>query len=244
MTKDKKQYFVPSTNSTKYKFLVVGASEPITIIREEQWFYQLEQDNQKKPLGNLVSTCQYLYRCQAQWLTKDSRRKRMFYNRETAVTMLREGYTVVHIESGNRISYTEDYSRIVCSSSIVLENDVPPGNFCIDFTESKLAKTYNEVKTERLFAKVQEEKLEKEKKERKSEAQREAAKKLFDKIEERNRKEAAKNQLKRDEKEDSSASIPRWKPVENDSSNNPFFKFVGAAAIFLGGLGLGLLIKN
>ena len=66
MRKDKKQYFVPSTNSTKYEFLVVGASEPITIIREEQWFYQLEQDNQKKPLGNLVSTCQSLSRCQAE----------------------------------------------------------------------------------------------------------------------------------------------------------------------------------
>lgn len=229
MRKDKKQYFVPSTNSTKYEFLVVGASEPITIIREEQWFYQLEQDGQKKPLGNLVSTCQYLYRCRAEWITKEARRKRMFYNRETAVQMLRDGYTVVHVESGNRISYTEDYSRIVCSSSIVLENDVPPGNFCIDFTESKLAKTYNELKVEKLFAKVVGEEKQK-------------------KIEERNRIEAARNLFKRNqrkwvEKDDSSASIPQ-QSVENESSHNPYLKFVGAAAIFLGGLGLGLLIKN
>ncbi len=230
MRKDKKQYFVPSTNSTKYEFLVVGASEPITIIREEQWFYQLEQDGQKKPLGNLVSTCQYLYRCRAEWITKEARRKRMFYNRETAVQMLRDGYTVVHVESGNRISYTEDYSRIVCSSSIVLENDVPPGNFCIDFTESKLAKTYNDLKVEKLFAKVvEEEKLEKEKKERESEARREAARKLFKK----NRKTA-----------ENSKSVPHPELVEDKSSNDLFFKIAGAAAIFLGGLGLGILIKN
>ena len=230
--KQQQLYNVPSTNSTKYEFLVVGASDPITIIREEQWFYQLEQDNKKKPLGNLVSTCKYLYSCQAEWLTKEARRKRMFYNRETAVQMLREGYTVVHIESANRISYTEDYLRLVCSSSVVLENDVPPGNYCIDFTESKLAKTYNEVKAEQLFAKVQEEE--------KSEARKGAARKLFDKIEERNRREAAKNQLKRDKKEDSSATIPQQEPTENES----FLKIAGAAAIFLGGLGLGLLIKN
>lgn len=229
---DKKKYYVPSTNSTKYEFLVAGVSAPITIIREEDFYYQVEHDGQKKALGNVVSTCQYLYRCQAQWFTKENRKKRMFYHyRSDVMQMLREGYTVVHIESGNRISYTEDYSRIVCSSTIVLENDVPPGNFCIDFTEPKLAKTYNEVKAEQLFARVvEEEKLEKErKKERESEARREAARKLFEK----SRKTA-----------ENSKSVPQPEPVEDKSSNDLFFKIAGAAAMFLGGLGLGILIKN
>lgn len=234
---NKHQFYVPASGAQKFEFYV-GTQNPLTVIRKEQWFYQLEQDNQLKPLGGLISLLQYLHRCQAEWLTKEARRKRMFYNRETAVQMLREGYTVAHLESGNRLSYTEDYSRIVCSSSIVLENDVPPGNYCIDFTESKLAKTYNEVKAEQLFAKVQEEE--------KSEARRETARKLFEriekqkKIEERNRREAAKNQLKRDKKEDSSATIPQQEPTENES----VLKIAGAAALFLGGLGLGLLIKN
>lgn len=232
------QFYVPASGAQKFEFYV-GTQNPLTVIREENWFYQVEQDGKKAPLGNLVSTCQYLYRCQAQWFTKENRKKRMFYHhRSDVMQFLREGYTVVHVESGNRLSYTEDYSRIVCSSSIVLENDVPPGNYCIDFTESKLAKTYNEVKAQQLFAKVQEEKLEKEK----SEARRETARILFEriekqkKIEERNRREAAKNQFKRTKKEDST----KLEPAENES----FLKFVGAAAIFLGGLGLGLLIKH
>lgn len=173
MTKSSKHpFFVPASSAQKYEFYV-GIENPLTVIRKEQWFYQLEQDNQLKPLGGLISLLQYLHRCQAKFLDKHNKPRNLFYNRTVAKQMMREGYSVIDVVGGIIYCYTEDYSKIVSSSGLVMDNDLPPATvFCIDFTESKLPKTFKEVQAEQ-------EQLIADKEKAKSKEQKEAAKKAF-----------------------------------------------------------------
>lgn len=170
--RNKYQFYVPASGAQKFEFYV-GTQKPLTVIRKEQWFYQLEQDNQLKPLGGLISLLQYLHRCQAKFLDKHNKPRNLFYNRTVAKQMMREGYSVVDVVGGIIYCYTEDYSKIVSSSGLVMDNDLPPATaFCIDFTESKLPKTFKEVQAEQ-------EQLTAEKEKAKIKEQKEAAKKAF-----------------------------------------------------------------
>lgn len=224
--------FKEKNDATLFKFKV-GESQ-IVIKRVDNLFYLVQVGDKDKLIGDLMDTAEWLRKCGARWCIghgKHSKSRKFILDRGNAVGALKDGWAVIALDMKTRLSYDEHYESVYNSKGEVVSN-IPAGEYAIDFSQSQFKKTYNEVKAEQLFAKVQEEE--------KSEARKGVARKLFDKIEERNRREAAKNQLKRDKKEDSSATIPQQEQTENES----FLKIAGAAAIFLGGLGLGLLIKN
>ena len=170
------ELFVPEIGATKYEF-IVGKNTLLTIVREDECFYQLEQDNSKKPLGGLIPTLQYLHRNNVKFLGKKNKPKRMFYNRTDMRHIMSMGYSIADIEAGIVYSYTSDYTKIVSSKGLVLDNDLPPGTtWCIDFTEPKLPKTRKAVLDEKQRLKDEQERTERK---IKTEAAKEAFKEFF-----------------------------------------------------------------
>lgn len=141
-------YYVPSPRATKLEYFI-GKRDPIIIIRDDNQFYLIEKE-MKRPLGGLISLFKFLKNINAKYLDNRNKPRKLFLNREEARSMLDLGFTILDVESAVFYSYTGDYTKIVSSNNLVLDNDLPPAKtWCIDFTEARLTQTKKEVLEER-----------------------------------------------------------------------------------------------
>lgn len=146
--------------SFKIKFFV-GEPDKRTVIqiqREGCRFYRMELDK-LLPIGDIFETIQFLYRYNAELAVEKGNKlkpRAFFFNRETAMEALKEGFPVLLSGGNTVISYDNGYTHLTSSDGSVL-SDLPAGIYCLAFTQKRLSKTFNEVKAEKLFNKVSEE---------------------------------------------------------------------------------------
>ena len=221
--------------STKFHVYLGNPAEntPIEIRIDGNTFYRVELGKKVK-IGGVYETVELLHRYDARLAVKKGNRFKayqFFFSKKDALNLLKEGYSVISVETLSTLSFDDEYTHIISSDGKSFEEgSLPCGSYCMAINEPKLPKTHKEVMAEKLF---EEQRLKLEKERTESEARKGAARKLSDKIEERNRKEAAKNQLKRGKNE----RTPQQEP-EGNGFNLPL-KVAGFAAVFFLGFGLG-----
>ena len=139
--------------SSKIKFFV-GEPEKRTVIqiqREGCRFYRMELDK-LLPIGDIFETIRFLYRYNAELAVEKGNRlkpRAFFFNRETAMEALKEGFPVLLSGGDTVISYDSGYNHLTSSDGSVL-GDLPAGIYCLAFTQKRLSKTFKEVKAEKL----------------------------------------------------------------------------------------------
>ena len=198
-------------------------SQPIEIRNDGNTYYRIEL-GKEYPVGGIYDLIKLLFKFDARLAAKKGNRFRayqFFFSRNDALSLLREGYSVISVETLSTLSFDEKYTHIISSDGKSFEKgSLPCGFYSIAFNEPKQANTYNKVEAEHQRAMEAEAKLREETERQAREAARKAAR----------------------QKELESTNVTEPEPVENGEST--FLKLAGAAAIFLAGVGLGAFIKN
>ena len=227
-------FHIPSPKATVFEFEVNRKDDQrciINVIRNEAFFYRLENGEERKVLiGDYKKLMEYLFKTGGCWLVRKKGKKkttpRVFFEKSDASFLLKEGYSLFHLQSSSIMSYDKDYTNIIVVDHEVRRiGSLPGGLYCVAWLEERNPMTMDQVEAERQRAMEAEAKL-REETERQA---REAA-----------RKAARQQELERRNGEQNSKPVPE--PVGNGEST--FLKLAGAAAIFLAGVGLGAFIKN
>ena len=142
--------------SSKLHFFV-GQPEKktrIEICREGNHYYRVEL-GKKLHIGDIIETVSYLYRYNAEVAVKKGNKYKprvFFFNRETALEAMREGYSTISLGLNAVLSDDIGYTHITSSDGKTFkDSDIPTGSYCLAFNELRLEKTFNQVKAEKLF---------------------------------------------------------------------------------------------
>lgn len=139
--------FKEKNDATLFKFKV-GESQ-IVIKRVDNLFYLVQVGDKDKLIGDLMDTAEWLRKCGARWCIghgKHSKSRKFILDRGNAVGALKDGWAVIALDMKTRLSYDEHYESVYNSNGEVVSN-ILAGEFAIDFTQSRLQKTYDEVMT-------------------------------------------------------------------------------------------------
>lgn len=140
-----KETFKEKNDATLFKFKV-GESQ-IVIRRVDNLFYLVQVGDKDKLIGDLMDTAEWLRKCGARWCIghgKHSKSRKFILDRGNAMGALKDGWAVIALDMKTRLSYDEHYESVYNSRGEVVSN-IPAGEYAIDFSQSQLKKTYNEV---------------------------------------------------------------------------------------------------
>lgn len=225
-------FYIPSPKATVFEFEVNRKEDQrciINVIRNEAFFYRLENGEERKVLiGDYKKLMEYLFKTGGCWLVRKKGKKkttpRVFFEKSDASFLLREGYSLFHLQSSSIMSYDKDYTNIIVVDHEVRRiGSLPGGLYCVAWLEERNPKTMDQVEAERQRAMEAEAKL-------REEAERQA-------------REAARKAARQKELESTNVTEPE--PVENDDSLlDSLLKIAGGIGIFLTGIGLGVFLDK
>ena len=241
-------FHIPSPKATVFEFEVNRKDDQrciINVIRDEAFFYRLENGEERRVLiGDYKKLMEHLFKTGGCWLVRKKGKKRttprVFFEKSDASFLLREGYSVFHLQSSSIMSYDNDYSNIIVSNNEIKSiGEIPGGDYCVAWLEGQKPMTMKEVEAARQRAMEDEEaegersiKLKKENSELRSE----------------NNSLKTENKALKKEERTKSEELSRLKAAQQNETNEPEGLFswkdlgwFGAASAFIfGGLGLGI----
>ena len=133
-----------------------GKKKIMEVIRDNNLYYRVEEEEKLVPLGDMLQTVRLLAQSNGEVAVKKGnhyKNRPMFFNREAALSMMRDGFAVVSLDMGTSLVYDKAYTRIISSNGQNVEEDtLPPGQYCLALNEDRLKMTLKEVKAEKLAA--------------------------------------------------------------------------------------------
>lgn len=167
--KKQKNFHIPSPKATVFEFEVNRKDDQrciINVIRNEAFFYRLENGEERRVLiGDYKKLMEYLFKTGGCWLVRKKGKKkttpRVFLEKSDASFLLREGYSLFHLQSSSIMSYDNDYSNIIVSNNEIRSiGEIPGGDYCVAWLEGQKPMTMKEVEAARQRA-MEEKKAEK-----------------------------------------------------------------------------------
>lgn len=246
--KNQKKFHIPSPKATVFEFEVNRKDDQrciINVIRDEAFFYRLENGDERRVLiGDYKKLMEYLVKTGGCWLVRKKSKKkttaRVFFEKSDASFLLREGYSVFHLQSSSFMSYDNDYSNIIVSNNEIRSiGEIPGGDYCVAWLEGQKPMTMKEVEAARQRAMEDEEAEE----ERSIRLKRENTE-----LRSENNSLKTENKALKKEERTKSEELSKLQAAQQKGTNEPEGLFswkdlgwFGAASAFIfGGLGLGI----